>query len=62
MNKMLVIVKSKETVSMVKNMAIPFLKAKDCMGENLHAFEIVNTKWVPESIVLRKPRILEQQG
>ena len=47
---------------MVKNVTMPFLEAEDCMDENLHAFEIVNTKWVPESIVLRKPRILEQQG
>ncbi|XP_034898419.1 uncharacterized protein [Populus alba] len=30
---------------------------KDCTDENLHAFEIVNTEWVPESTVLRKPKI-----
>jgi hypothetical protein len=32
---------------------------EDCKDENLHAFEIVNTEWVPESTVLRKPRISE---
>jgi hypothetical protein len=59
MNKMLVSVKAEETVSMVKNVAIPFIEMKDCKDENLHAFEIVNTEWVPESTVLRKPRISE---
>ena len=58
-NGMLVTVKAEETISMVKNMAIPFLEAEDCTGENLHAFEIVNTEWVPESTVLRKLRISE---
>jgi hypothetical protein len=56
---MLVTVKVEETVSMVKNMAIPFLEAEDCTNENPHAFEIVNTEWVPESTVLRKLRISE---
>jgi hypothetical protein len=32
---------------------------EDCKDEHLHAFEIVNTEWVPESTVLRKPRISE---
>ena len=57
MNGMLVTVKAEETISMVKNVTIPFLEAEDCMDDNLHAFEIVNTEWVPESTVLRKPKI-----
>ncbi|XP_073262695.1 uncharacterized protein [Populus alba] len=57
MNGMLVTVKAEETISMVKNVTIPFLEAEDCTDENLHAFEIVNTEWVPESTVLRKPKI-----
>jgi len=59
MNGMLVTIKAEETVSMVKNVAIPFIEVEDCKDENLHAFEIVNTEWVPESTVLRKPRISE---
>jgi hypothetical protein len=59
MNGMLVTVKTEETISMVKNVAIPFIEAKDCRNENFHAFEIVNTEWVPESTVLRKLRISE---
>jgi hypothetical protein len=59
MNGMLVTVKAEETISMVKNVAIPFIEMKDCKDENLHAFEIVNTEWVPESTMLRKPRISE---
>jgi hypothetical protein len=57
MNGMLVTIKAEEIVSMVKNMAIPFIEAEDCKDENLHAFEIVNTEWVPKSTVLKKPRI-----
>jgi hypothetical protein len=57
MNGMLVTIKVEEVVSMVKNMVIPFIEAEDCKDENLHAFEIVNTEWVPKSTVLKKPRI-----
>jgi hypothetical protein len=59
MNGMLTTVKAKETVSMIKNVAIPFIEVEDCRDGNIHAFEIVNTEWVPEGAVLRKPRILE---
>jgi hypothetical protein len=40
---MLVTVKAEETVSMTKNVAVPFIEAGDCKGNNIHAFEIVNT-------------------
>ncbi|XP_073259781.1 uncharacterized protein [Populus alba] len=59
MNGMLVTVKAEETVSMIKNVAIPFIEAEDCKDNNIHAFEIVNTDWVPENTVLRRPRISE---
>jgi hypothetical protein len=59
MNGMLVIVKAEETISMIKNVAIPFIKAADCKDGNVHAFEIVNTDWVPENTILRRPKIPE---
>ena len=59
MNGMLVIVKAKKTVSMIKNVVVPFIKPDGCKDNNVHAFEIVNTDWVPENTVLRRPRILE---
>ena len=34
------------------------MKWKICRDGNIHAFEIVNTEWVPEDVVLGKPRIL----
>jgi hypothetical protein len=59
MNGMLVTVKAEETVSMIKNVAVPFIEADDCKNNNIQAFEIVNTDWVPENTVLRRPRISE---
>jgi len=59
MNGMLVTVKAEETISMIKNVAVPFIEADDCKDNNIHAFEIVNTDWVPENTVLRRPRISE---
>jgi len=59
MNGMLITVKAEETVSMIKNMAIPFIEAEDCRDGNIHAFEIMNAERVPEGAVLRKPRIPE---
>ncbi|XP_052301368.1 LOW QUALITY PROTEIN: uncharacterized protein LOC127904008 [Populus trichocarpa] len=50
---------AEETVSMIKNVAVPFIEANDCKDNNIHAFEIVNTDWVPENTVLRRPRISE---
>jgi len=59
MNGMLVTVKAEETVSMIKNVVVPFIEADDCKDNNIHAFEIVNTDWVPKNTVLRRPRISE---
>jgi hypothetical protein len=59
MNGMLVTVKAEETISMIKNVAVPFIEADDCKYSNIHAFEIVNTDWVPENTILRRPRISE---
>jgi len=59
MNGMLVTVKAEETVSMIKNVVAPFIEAEDCKDEYSHAFEIVNTDWVPKNTMLRMPRISE---
>ncbi|XP_073261997.1 uncharacterized protein [Populus alba] len=59
MNGMLITVKAEETISMIKNVAIPFIETEDCRDGNIHAFEIVNAEWVPEGTVLRKPKIPE---
>ena len=59
MNRRLKTVKVEETVSMIKNIAIPFIEAEDYRDGNIHAFEIMNTKWVPVGAMLRKPRIPE---
>jgi len=58
-NGILITVKAEETISMVRNVADPFNEAEDCRDGSLHAFEVVNTEWVLENIVLRKPKILE---
>jgi len=58
-NSVLVTVKAEETISMVRNVAVPFIEAEDCRDGNLHAFKVVNTEWVPENIVVRKPEISE---
>jgi hypothetical protein len=50
-------VKAEDTLSMIRNVLVPYIKAEDCKDGNLHAFEIVNTKWVPENTVLRRPII-----
>jgi hypothetical protein len=44
---------------MVRNVAVPFIEAEDCKDGNLHAFEVVNTEWVPENTMVRKPKISE---
>jgi len=59
MNGMLVTVKAEETVSMIKNVAVPFIEAEDCNDEYSHTFEIMNTDWVLENTVIRRPRILK---
>ena len=58
-NGVLVTVKAEETISMLKNVADPFIEAEDCTDGNLHAFEVVNAEWVLENTIIRKPRISE---
>ena len=58
-NGVLVIVKVDETISMVRNVVVPFIEAEDCKDGNLHTFEVVNTEWVPKNTVVRKPEISE---
>jgi hypothetical protein len=48
-NGTLVKVKAEETLSMIRNVSVPYIEAKDYKDGNLHAFEIVNTEWVPET-------------
>jgi hypothetical protein len=38
---------------------VPCIEDEDCMDENLHVFEVVNTEWVPENTIIRKPGISE---
>jgi len=54
-----VTIKTKETLSMMQNIKVPCIKAEGSKDGNLHAFEIVNTKWVPENTVLRKLVLFE---
>ncbi|XP_061945039.1 uncharacterized protein LOC133669048 [Populus nigra] len=56
-NGTLVKVKAEETLSMIRNVSVPYIEVEDCKDGNLHAFEIVNTEWVLENTVLRRPII-----
>jgi len=55
-NGMLVYVKAKETISMIKNVTIPFIEAEDYKDKNVHALEIMNTDLVPDNTVMRRPK------
>jgi len=59
MNGMLVNVKAKETISMIKNVAIPFIEAEYYNDKNVNSFEIMNTDLVPDNTVMRRPKISE---
>jgi hypothetical protein len=59
MNKMLIIVKVKETVSIIRNVVVPFIKVNYYKDIIIHAFEIVNAKWVLEGVVLRELKVSE---
>jgi len=59
MNEVLIIIKVEEIVSMIKNVIIPFIEAKDYRYGNIHAFKIMNIEWVLKGAVLRKPKVLE---
>jgi hypothetical protein len=44
MNGMLITVKVEETISMIRNMVVPFFEVRYCRDGNIHAFEIMNAK------------------
>jgi hypothetical protein len=46
-----------ESLSMIRNVSVPYIEAEDCKDVNLHAFKIVNTKamFVSRKVVSRKP-------
>jgi hypothetical protein len=52
-------VKAKETISMIKNVPIPFIEAEDCKDKNVHAFEIIYTDLVLDNTIMRRSKILE---
>lgn len=56
---MLVTIKAEKTISMIRNIVVPFIEAKDYGNKNIHTFEIVNAEWVPERTMLRRLKILE---
>lgn len=51
------IVKVKETLVMMHNVAIPYIEVEGSQKGNLYDFEIVKTEWVLKYIVLRIPVI-----
>jgi hypothetical protein len=56
---MLITVKAGESISIIRNMVVPFIKVKDCRDESIYAFEIVNVERIPENIILRKLKTLK---
>lgn len=58
-NRMLITVKAGETISIIRNLVVPFIKVKDCRDESIHAFEIVNVERIPENTILRKLKTLK---
>jgi len=58
-NGNLVTVRAEETLSMIKNVSIPYIETEESKDGNLHAFEVVSAEWVPENTVRRRPEISE---
>ena len=58
-NGNLVTVRAEETLSMMRNVSIPYIEAEESKDGNLHAFEVVNAEWVLENTIRRKPEISE---
>jgi hypothetical protein len=42
---------SVEVMKIIKNVALPYIEAKNNTDGDLHAFEVVNAEWVPKNIV-----------
>jgi len=59
MNGMLITIKAEETIYMIKNVVVPFIKAEHYRDKNIHNFEIMNAQWVFEDMMLRRLKILE---
>lgn len=55
MNGMLVTVKDEETISIIRNIVVPFIE--NYRDENIHAFKIMNVEWLSENTVLTGPNI-----
>jgi hypothetical protein len=51
--------RAEETLSVMRNISIPYIEAEGSTDGNLHAFEVVNVKWIPENTVRRKPEVSE---
>jgi hypothetical protein len=59
MNGMLITIKAEETISMIKNVVVPFIKAEHCRDKNIHTFEIMNAQWVSKGTMLIRMKIVE---
>jgi hypothetical protein len=47
----LITIKVEEALSMVRNVSILYIEVEESKDENLHAFKVVNAKWVLENTV-----------
>jgi len=46
-----VTVRAEETLSVMRNISIPYIEAEGSIDGNLHVFEVVNAEWVPENTI-----------
>jgi hypothetical protein len=42
---------SEKAITIMKNMAVPYIKVENNTNGNLHAFEVVNVEWVPKNTI-----------
>jgi hypothetical protein len=47
----LITIKVEEALSMVRNVSILYIEVEESKDGNLHAFKVVNAKWVLENTV-----------
>jgi hypothetical protein len=52
-------VRAEETLSMMRNVSIPYIETEESKDGNLHAFEVVNAEWILENTIRRKPEFSE---
>ncbi|KAL3583880.1 hypothetical protein D5086_014941 [Populus alba] len=55
----LVTVRVEKTLSMMRNMSIPYIETEESKDGNLHVFEVLNVEWVPKNTIRRKLEISE---